>query len=97
MSNKTKRDKNEPAYYPEDHCWLYNKLRAAILRIRRLWKIKVVRGSVCSWRGHVYDDQEWGHLIGSKTHDQWCSRCDKFRGIPCAEHPKYDVESERSF
>lgn len=35
-------------------------------------------------------DSEQGHMIGSKIHDQWCARCDKFRGIPCAENPKYD-------
>jgi len=87
---KTKRDENDCAYYPEDHWWITNKLRDLKSSMRRIWKNRILRALVCSHRGHNYDDTEWGHMIGSKTHDQWCARCDNFRGIPCAEHPKYD-------
>lgn len=54
--------------------------------IRKKW----VGSVICRFKGHNFDDSEQGHLIGSQTHDQWCKRCDHFRGIPCAEHPKYD-------
>ena len=81
-------DKTDPAYHPEDHTWLANFLWITSGKLRR-WKRKILC-YVCSWKGHNFNDKEWGHLVGSKTHDQWCSRCDKIRGIPCAEHPRYD-------
>jgi len=84
-------DPNCPARHSDDYYWWENTWFHLLAIARRTWKTVVLRRTVCSWRGHNYDDTEWGHMIGSKTHDQWCARCDKFRGIPCAEHPKYDV------
>lgn len=92
---KIQRDPNDPRYYPEDHCWIANAWREIRCKLRRFWKTRILRYGVCLWKGCNYDDSECGHMIGSKTHDQWCTRCDKFRGIPCAEHPNYDTP--RSF
>lgn len=79
-----------PACNRADYFWIQLVVHDVRSWLRRFWKKVVLRHAVCSWRGHKYDDTEWGHMIGSKTHDEWCSRCDKFRGIPCAEHPQYD-------
>ena len=88
-------DPNDAARHSSDYYWYENAWFNLSRRIKRFWKTVVLRRAVCSWRGHYYDGTEWGHMLGSETHDEWCARCDKFRGIPCAEHPKYDTP--RSF
>lgn len=87
---KKNKKETDPAYYPENHSAFENILFLARIKVKRFYKTVIMRYFACSWLKCDYDDTECGHLLGGKIHDQWCNRCDKFRGIPCLEHPKYD-------